>query len=234
MANRRMISKTVLCADTFTELPARTRLLYVYLIMEADDDGLIGTTKNALFLSGANAKDLRTLVDKGYIIKFDSGVCAIRHWLLMNKVQGTRKTATAYVDELLHLETLSDKTYRFCQQNVDNLSEQSKSISNQYSQGQVSVVQDRLSEDTEHIGSETANEWTNFMQNPDFKKIHAYFTEKIGNIKQPEHYKILNDLLSEHGLNNLMICIDFMAKNSAGKSVPYLVTIFQSHPELLD
>ena len=75
MANRRMISKTVLCADTFTELPARTRLLYVYLIMEADDDGLIGTTKNALFLSGANAKDLRTLVDEGYIIKFDSFAC---------------------------------------------------------------------------------------------------------------------------------------------------------------
>ena len=234
MANRRMISKTVLCADTFTELPARTRLLYVHLILEADDDGLIGTTKNALFLSGSNAKDLRTLVDKGYIIKFDSGVCAIRHWLLMNKVQGTRKAATAYVDELLHLETLSDKTYRFCQQNVDNLSEQSKSISNQYSQGQVSVVQDRLSEDTERIGSETANEWINFMQNPDFKKIHNDFTEKIGNITQPEHYKRLNNLLNKVGLNSLMICIDFMANKSEGKTVPYLETIVNSHPELLD
>lgn len=231
MANRRMISKTVLCADTFTEIPARTRLLYVHLIMEADDDGLIGTTKNALFLSGANAKDLRTLVDKGYIIKFDSGVCAIRHWLLMNKVQESRKAATAYVDELSHLETLPDRTYRFCQQNVDNLLEQSKSISNQC---QGSVVQDMSSDDTERIGSETANDWINFMQNPDFKKTHAYFTEKIGNITQPEHYKILNDLLTEHGLNNLMICIDFMANNSAGKSVPYLVTIFNSHPELLD
>ena len=84
MANRRMISKTVLCADTFTELPARTRLLYVYLIMEADDDGLIGTTKNALFLSGAKALERPPplTLTNFYTLK----LCRIKHTVFVSKM----------------------------------------------------------------------------------------------------------------------------------------------------
>lgn len=235
MANRRMISKTILCSDAFTELSPRTRLLYVYMILEADDDGIIGTVKNALFLSGANAKDLKTLVEKNYVIKFDSDVYAIRHWLLMNKVQGTRKAVTAYIDELSHLAILPDKTYKFCQQNVDNLLTQSKSISSQYSLNQDSTVEVRITDDSEVIIAENdVNQALSFMQNPDFKTAHKCFSEKIGALNQPEHYTLLNNLLNEAGLNGLLVCIDFMAKQTAGKTVPYLEKIVKTHPELLE
>ena len=54
MAERRFISKQIFNDDIFTDLEVQARLLYAYLILNADDDGFLKNTKQMMFLSGAD------------------------------------------------------------------------------------------------------------------------------------------------------------------------------------
>lgn len=237
MAQKRMLSRSIMYDDDFTDLPAQTRMLYVYLVLEADDDGIVSSIKAAMVLSGAKQKDLKKLEEKRYILKFSDGSCVIRHWLLMNTIQPSRKAVSKNVEQFLQLKILDDKTYEICRQNDDKLSHslnQNQESLNQYQERKEEL--DDIERKTVNFTTENAteNEWINFMVNPEFKKVHAYFTDKIGNISQPEHYNLLNSLLNEIGLNTLMVCIDFMVNQSKGKTVPYLEKIVHTHPELLE
>ena len=45
MADRRMLSKSIMDTDNFIEMPSTARLLYVDLVLRADDDGFISPRK---------------------------------------------------------------------------------------------------------------------------------------------------------------------------------------------
>ena len=243
MAQRRMIAKAIYEADRFTDLSATARLLYTYMCLNADDDGMLTNVKQLLFLTTANNNDLKKLVETGYLIKFDSGVYVIRHWLQMNKVQATRKVNTNYIDELSQLQIGNDNTYNLCQQNVDNLSEQ-------YSKGQYqgSLVQDSTEQgNTGKVSKgkvskekvddsdckQNGNDITLFLQNKQFKKIHELYSEKISKIRNPKEYETLYNLINEYPLSYVAACIDFMATKE-GKSVNYLKKICLSHESEID
>lgn len=104
MAERRMISKKVVCQDSFISLSDKARLVYYSLLTEADDDGFIGNTRVVLSLNNANKKSIDALCDKGFLIRFSSGVTVIRHWKIHNLIQKDRYKKTIYLEELASLE----------------------------------------------------------------------------------------------------------------------------------
>ena len=99
MAQRRMFSLQVIDTDKFMDMPASARLLYYELGMRADDDGFIASVKRITRTVGCNQSDIEVLLDKGYLLEFESGVMAIRHWKLNNQIRSDRYNPTIYVRE---------------------------------------------------------------------------------------------------------------------------------------
>ena len=99
MAKRRMFSLEIVDTDAFMDMPASVQLLYFHLGMRADDDGFVASPRRVARNIGAEAEDLNTLEDNGYITLFDSGVCMIRDWKTNNYLRPDRYNPTRYQGE---------------------------------------------------------------------------------------------------------------------------------------
>ena len=111
MAKRRMISVDVMEQDNFLELPEHCQVFYIHLHLMADDDGFIGNPKALLRMYGYDAEVLDTLISKGFIIQFGSGIIVIRHWPLENRVKRDRYTPTVHQKEFQMLSVDDNKVY---------------------------------------------------------------------------------------------------------------------------
>ena len=100
MAERRMFAKRIIDSDAFTELPPTTQALYFHLCMGADDDGFNNQIRRGMFNAHADRNDFDLLVQKRFIIPFDSGVIVIKHWRMHNLIKNDRYKHTAYIDEM--------------------------------------------------------------------------------------------------------------------------------------
>ena len=94
-----MFSKTIIDSDLFMDLPLTAQALYFHLAMRADDDGFIGNSKKLCRMLGVGEDDLALLMEKELLIKFDSGVIAVKHWKEHNKIRKDRYKATIYLEE---------------------------------------------------------------------------------------------------------------------------------------
>jgi len=103
MAQRRMFSLKLIDTDLFIDLPHSSQLLYFHLAIRADDDGFISSPKRIIRMMNLNEEDLNVLIDKDFIIRFESGVCVVKHWLIHNRIQKDRYTETLYVNEIKKL-----------------------------------------------------------------------------------------------------------------------------------
>lgn len=99
MAERRMFSRRVLKTDPFLEMPVSCRDLYYQLCMDADDDGFVSNPRMTMKLCGATADDLSLLLAKKFLISFDSGVVAIKHWRIHNELKKDRYKPTTHYKE---------------------------------------------------------------------------------------------------------------------------------------
>ena len=117
MSDRRMFSKTIIDSDEFLSLPLTAQALYFHLSMRADDDGFINNPKIIQRMVGASANDMASLIEKGFVIPFESGVLVIRHWLLNNYIRPDRKKPTIYQDELGQLMIDQSCRYEFYEPN---------------------------------------------------------------------------------------------------------------------
>ena len=99
MAERRMFSIKIIDSDEFLDLPLEAQSLYFHLAMRADDDGFLNSSRRLVRTIGASQDDLKMLVDKRFIILFDSGVVAIRHWKVHNYIAKDRYRATMFLEE---------------------------------------------------------------------------------------------------------------------------------------
>ena len=113
MAERRMISRKVLLTDKYYNLSDKAKLLYIYLILDADDDGFVGNIRNAICTTGANVRTLVQLAENNYIIYFPSGVIAITHWKMQNRIEKRMYTPTIYQDEYNQLEVDRNGVYNY-------------------------------------------------------------------------------------------------------------------------
>jgi len=99
MAKRRMFSMDIIDTDHFLDMPATTQLLYFHLSMRADDDGFVSSPKGIIKLIGASEDDMKLLIGKQFVIRFDSGICVIKHWKIHNYIKNDRYRETIYQEE---------------------------------------------------------------------------------------------------------------------------------------
>ena len=110
MAERRMMSKSIIKSDTFLDMPATTQNLYFHMLLNADDDGFINAPKSIMRMIGAKDDDMKVLAAKQFVIPFESGVVVIKDWKIHNYIQNDRyKPSTLPERDLLNIQ--KDKTY---------------------------------------------------------------------------------------------------------------------------
>ena len=105
MAERRMFAKSIVLSDAFLDMSMGARCLYFTLGMLADDDGVVGNPKAIMRQCGASQDDMMALLQKRYVLAFESGVIVIKHWRINNYIRSDRYQRTTYIEELETLET---------------------------------------------------------------------------------------------------------------------------------
>ena len=99
MRSRTSFAERVVCSTEFLGLSVRAQCLYFALCMRADDDGFVGSPKPVMQIISATETELSELVSKKYIIPFDDGVVAIRHWFVNNCIRKVTYTPSVHQDK---------------------------------------------------------------------------------------------------------------------------------------
>lgn len=104
MADKRMFLLNLITGDDFLDMTVGAQALYFHLCMRADDEGFLNNSQSIRKACQASAEDFNVLAAKGLIIKFDSGIVCIRHWLLHNNIRSDRFHETIYPErKLVHV-----------------------------------------------------------------------------------------------------------------------------------
>ena len=118
MAEKRMFSIHIIDSDAFLDMPIHAQLLYFHLGMRADDDGFINNPAKIMRIIGINQDDIvllkkamDLLIEKKFIIMFDSGVIVIKHWLVNNYLRSDRKKSTTHTAEFNQLKLKNNNSY---------------------------------------------------------------------------------------------------------------------------
>ena len=123
MAERRMFSKRIISSDAFMDMSASAQMLYFHLSMWADDEGFVNNPKTIQRMCGADSEDMSALIKNGLVIRFESGIIAIKHWKTHNYIRGDRIKPTFCTDEKAQLCVSEDGVYSFAEQNSENAGE---------------------------------------------------------------------------------------------------------------
>ncbi len=146
MANKRMYSKDVTDSDAFIEMSSAAQALYFHLNQGADDDGFNNQVSMAMWKAHASVDDLKVLMAKNFIIRFECGVIVIKHWRLHNTLRKDRYTPTNYQEELNQLGIKDNGAYTLgCQVVADGLPSGCPSI-DKNSVVESSVVEESIEE----------------------------------------------------------------------------------------
>ena len=100
MATRRFISKEIFLSDTFVAMTPRSKALYAYLCLYADDDGCLDCVKTVLRLSGFKRSDLKPLIDKRYVLELEGDELLIKHWYKMNRIPPSKYKPSEYAQSI--------------------------------------------------------------------------------------------------------------------------------------
>ena len=95
-----MLDISIVESDRFYALTPSAQTLYFHLNMNADDDGFVDMWKNLLRCLGIRAVYLDSLIEAGYVIKFDNDVLLIADWSIHNKIRRDRYYEGRYKDKL--------------------------------------------------------------------------------------------------------------------------------------
>lgn len=120
MANKRMYSKDITDSDAFIEMSSAAQALYFHLNQGADDDGFNNQVQIAMIKAHASTDDLKILMAKNFVIRFECGVIVIKHWRLHNTLRKDRYTPTNYQEELNQLGIKDNGVYTLGCQVVAN------------------------------------------------------------------------------------------------------------------
>ena len=129
MAKKRMYSNAVTDSDAFIEMSSAAQALYFHLNQGADDDGFNNQIQLAMLKAHASTDDLKILMAKNFVIRFESGVIVIKHWRLHNTLRKDRYTPTNYQEELSLLGIKENGAYTLgCQVVAEGLPDGCHSI----------------------------------------------------------------------------------------------------------
>lgn len=206
MAERRMFSKSVTNDDKFIELKPTAQALYLHLCMASDDDGFCNGLMMCKLKAHANDKDVTSLINAGFIIKFDSGIVVITHWKLSNYIQSDRYNRTIHTEERRYID-IQDKKYillkkpkkksdvsKMDTECIHDVSE----TETQDSIGKVSI--DKYSIDKNNSLSKSAS------VPPSLDDVIAYVTEKDFEYVDPheyyDYYNSIDWMIGNHKMKN--------------------------------
>lgn len=149
MAERRMFARTIIDSDAFLDMPLSTQALYFHLAMRADDDGFINNPRKIQRLIGAGEDDCKTLLARGFLITFESGVMVIRHWKIHNYIRPDRYKPTLYKEEKATIGETENKSYTQTGiPKVDRMATQAR-------EGQEREIEDREGQEREELAAPT-------------------------------------------------------------------------------
>lgn len=97
---RRMISSDVVESDVFCSLTPSAQVLYIHLIMNADDDGFVDKWKSILRYLSIRRSRLDDLISTGHVILLDDDLLLIADWPRHNKIRLDRYRTGRYRDRL--------------------------------------------------------------------------------------------------------------------------------------
>lgn len=128
MASRRMFNIEILESDNFLSLSDSAKLLYIYLCLACDDDGITSKKRKTEALIETTEEAYKELLTSGFIYEIE-GVTVVKHWNLHNKIQKDRYHETIYKNVKSKLILDTDKVYGYnvytnmdttCIQNVNS------------------------------------------------------------------------------------------------------------------
>jgi len=124
-----MFDRAIIDTDRFMDLSLSSKALYFLMGMEADDEGFV-SYKKVMRIHGGNEDDIRVLMAKGFIIKFESGVVVITDWNKNNYLQANRIKPTEYTLEkgLLVLTETKEYELNTCSTSIEESSIEESSI----------------------------------------------------------------------------------------------------------
>ncbi len=176
MAERRMMSKSIIKSDTFLDMPATTQNLYFHMLLDADDDGFINAPKSIMRMIGAKEDDMKVLVAKQFVIPFESGVVVIKDWKIHNYIQNDRyKPSTLPERNLLNIQ--KDKTYTL-KGDVSKMDTECIQT--------VSIGKDRLGKD--RLGKDRLEIYCHVSHDDEAQKPHVEIIEYL-NLKTGSKFK---------------------------------------------
>ena len=76
-----------------------------------DDDGFTDQIQIAMIKAHASADDLKILIMKSFVIRFESGVLVVRHWRMHNTLRKDRYVPTLFQEELAQLGVTESQSY---------------------------------------------------------------------------------------------------------------------------
>lgn len=144
MAERRMFAKTIIDSDAFLDMPQSSQLLYFHLSMRADDEGFINNPKSIMRNVRCTEEDILQLINKKFIIPFESGIVVIKHWKIHNYIAKDRFKPTKYQDEKSGLALDENNSYTTCIQNVDKLDTQDRLGEDRLDKDSIREVRNRV------------------------------------------------------------------------------------------
>lgn len=177
-----MFTKKITDSDAFIEMPSATQALYFHLNQGADDDGFNNQVQMAMWKAHASIDDLKVLLAKNYIIRFESGVIVIKHWRMHNTLRKDRYTPTNFQEELNQLGIKDNGAYTLgCQMGAERLP--------QVSIGKESIVEVSIGE--ENIGKEAAPA-------PSKPTRHKYGEYKNVLLSDEEYAKLVSEFPNDY------------------------------------
>lgn len=181
-----MYSKDVTDSDAFIELSSAAQALYFHLNQGADDDGFNNQIQNAMFKAHASIDDLKILMAKNFIIRFECGVIVIKHWRLHNTLRKDRYTPTNYQEELNQLGIKENGSYTLgCQVVAERLPSGCHSIGKDRLVKE-SVVEGSVGENNEDSATPPPTRSKRFVP-PTVDEVRDYCIER-GNGIDPQRF----------------------------------------------
>ena len=232
MADKRMSSSKIINSDAFIEMSPMASILYFNLSLSADDDGFTNSIKREMRITGAKESDLKELVDKKFVIQFDSGVVLIKHWWINNKRQKDRYTETMFTEEMSLVYQKSNKEYEL---KSNDFSEHNEPVTNlEPSWNQVATTTDtqirggedrleedrlgeiRLGEGCACVREESSENQADCLASPSPESPVLYFPTKEG--EQPIYQSDIDNLTNYYnGAIDVKAEILACAENSRAK-----------------
>ena len=162
MAEKRMYSKKITDSDAFIEMASSAQALYFHLNQGADDDGFNNQIQNAIFKAHASIDDLKVLLAKNFIIRFESGVVVIKHWWIHNTLRKDRYTPTNFQEELKLLGIKDNKSYTLSNEENGRLPNGCQTVAKRLPQSSVDKIREEENikeKSVEKKGTTTLNDF---------------------------------------------------------------------------